>query len=230
MILLNAHTHTHTHTHTLTPRAVETLTMCECVWVCMCVCVCLCLWCANHIYLMQAHNRIDPYRHRLVYSFYFLVSSNSFYAFLCFLTYLFNLYFHRAVYTLFPISVLGACVTKRPPSSFHRILHVRQRGPSWMGHSPLALLPTLLKSLPFSFFVFGKRVWLKIHVDRMMVTTTDSCRPEAWWTSLCREDRPSLTMLTVVPRTPSLGLLNCRQVELGHLDQIRAIFALAPLS
>lgn len=64
----------------------------------------------------------------------------------------------------------------------------------------------------------------------MTVSTMDSCRPEAWWMSLCREDHPSLMMLAVVPGTPSLGLLNCRQVELGHLDQIRAIFALAPLS
>ena len=75
---------------------------------------------------MQTHNRIDPCRHRLVYSFYFLVSLNSFYPFLCFLTYLFSLYFHRAVYTLCPITVLGACVTKRPPSSLHHIPHVWQ--------------------------------------------------------------------------------------------------------
>ena len=47
---------------------------------------------------------------------------------------------------------------------------------------------------------------------------------------LRREDCPSLMMLAVVPGAPSLGLLNRRQVELGHLDQIRAIFALAPLS
>ena len=62
-----------------------------------------------------------------------------------------------------------------------------------------------------------------------MTVTADSCRPEACWTSLRREDCPSL-MLAVVPGAPSLGLLNRRQVELGHLDQIRAIFALAPLS
>ena len=64
----------------------------------------------------------------------------------------------------------------------------------------------------------------------MTVTTADSCRPEACWTPLRREDCPSLMMLAVVPGAPSLGLLNRRQVELGHLDQIRAIFALAPLS
>lgn len=64
----------------------------------------------------------------------------------------------------------------------------------------------------------------------MIVSMTESCCPEAWWTSLCQEDRPSLVMLAVVPATLSLGLLSCRQVELGHLDQIRAIFALAPLS
>lgn len=63
-----------------------------------------------------------------------------------------------------------------------------------------------------------------------MTVTADSCRPEACWTSLRREDCPSLMMLAVVPGAPSLGLLNRRQVELGHLDQIRAIFALAPLS
>ena len=67
---------------------------------------------------MQAHNRIDPYRHRLGYQFYSLVSSNSFYPFLCFLTYLFNLYFQRAFYNLFPTSVLGACVTEVPTIQF----------------------------------------------------------------------------------------------------------------